>query len=124
MLARILMLSGLIMLSSCRSREAVEHESAAQRDKPIFLLARDAQVRGEKARVEKKGENPHNIGYWSVITDTANWPLKIEREGTYSVEVEYSLDPRSAGSEFDIEFGRERISVKPKTTKSWIDFRK
>src|SRR4051795_2583111 len=36
-------------------------------DGGLTLLAIDASVHGRKAKLEKKGANPHNIGYWTDV---------------------------------------------------------
>lgn len=91
-------------------------------DGSIELLAIDSNVEGKRARIEKKGDNPHNIGYWTDPADTASWQFDLARPGTYDVEVEYSLDRRSEGSEYALEFGARKIDVKPKVTGTWLDF--
>ena len=58
----------------------------------LKFLAIDADVQGQKARIEKKGANPHTIGYWSNKDDKAIWQATVENGGKFSVEVEYSLD--------------------------------
>src|SRR5687767_10324024 len=82
-------------------------------DGVLKLLAIDAKVIGERARIEKKGNNPHNIGYWTNVKDKAVWQAVIERPGRYAVEVEYSLDRRAEGAKYVIEFNKMAIRVSP-----------
>src|SRR5688572_20322820 len=75
-------------------------------DGVLKLLAIDAKVIGQRARIEKKGNNPHNIGYWTNVNDRAVWQAVIERPGRYAVDVEYSLDKRAEGARYVIEFNK------------------
>jgi alpha-L-fucosidase len=94
-------------------------------DGTLKLLAVDADVQGQKARIEKKGDNPYNVGYWTNKDDRAVWQAAIDKPGRYAVEVEYSLDKRAEGSEYVIEFGAadKSVHVKPEVTGTWMDFR-
>ena len=91
-------------------------------DGTITFLAIDADVRGQKARVEKKGNNPHNIGYWTNKDDHAIWRATVDRPGRFVVEVEYSLDKKADGAEYVIELNDQTIHVKPAVTGTWLDF--
>src|SRR4051794_7396019 len=62
-------------------------------DGSLTLLAIDATVHGRKAKLEKKGSNPHNIGYWTDVKDTVTWEATLEKAGAFSVALEYSLAP-------------------------------
>ena len=42
-------------------------------DGALTLLAGDADVHAANARLEKKGSNPYNIGYWTNVNDTVSW---------------------------------------------------
>ena len=92
-------------------------------DGVLKLLAIDAKVIGERARIEKKGNNPHNIGYWTNVKDKAVWQAVIDRPARYAVEVEYSLDKRAEGARYVIEFNKTSIRVSPEVTGTWLDFR-
>jgi hypothetical protein len=92
-------------------------------DGTIKLLAIDAQVIGQRARIEKKGDNPHNIGYWTNVDDKAMWRAVVERAGKYTIDVEYSLDRRAEGARYVIEFDGKAVRVAPEVTGTWMDFR-
>jgi hypothetical protein len=94
-------------------------------DGTVRLLAIDAQVVGQRARIEKKGDNPHNIGYWTNVNDKAVWQAVIDTPGKYSVDVEFSLDKRAEGAQYVIEFnGKDKaIHVSPEVTGTWMDFK-
>ena len=89
----------------------------------LKFLAIDADVQGQKARIEKKGANPHNIGYWTNKDDKAIWQATVENGGKFTVEVEYSLDKRAEGTEYVIELNDKSIHVKPDVTGTWMDFK-
>ena len=92
-------------------------------DGTLKFLAIDADVQGQKARIEKKGNNPHNIGYWTNKDDKAVWHGTVEKGGKFTVEVEYSLDKRAEGAEYVIELNDKSIRVKPEVTGTWLDFK-
>jgi alpha-L-fucosidase len=98
---------------------AIRQES----DGTLKLLAVDADVQGQKARIEKKGENPYNIGYWTNKDDKAVWQAAIDKAGKYAIEVEYSLDKRAEGAEYVIQFNDKSVLVKPEVTGTWTDFK-
>jgi hypothetical protein len=81
-------------------------------------------VHGSNARLEKKGQNPQNIGYWTNARDTVTWDATLRQGGSFAVELEYSLAPNSAGSVIAIEFGEgRRIEVPLQAGKDFLDFR-
>lgn len=92
-------------------------------DGTLKFPAIDADVQGQKARIEKKGNNPHNIGYWTNKDDKAVWHGIVEKGGKFAVEVEYSLDKRAEGAEYVIELNDKSIHVKPQVTGTWLDFK-
>jgi len=95
-----------------------------QVDGGITLLAIDATVTGTKAKLEKKGTNPHNIGYWTNEKDTVSWQAKMTKGGKFEVELEYSLAANSKGAEISIEVGeKEKITVPLEAGKTFLDFK-
>ena len=103
---------------------AGQKEVTQREDGGITLLAIDAKVHGKKARLEKKGDNPHNIGYWTDVKDTVTWDVTVSKGGTFDVGLEYSLAPNSAGAVIAIEFGKARpVEVPLQAGKSFLDFR-
>ena len=85
----------------------------------IVLSALDAQVKGEKAKLETHPGN-HRIGFWSNIADTVHWDYKATRPGMYDVELAYSL--AGGGSEVEVAFGDEKTSGKLEPTGSWYRY--
>ena len=93
-------------------------------DKTLTLVAVDATVNGAKAKLEKKGENPMNIGYWTNDQDTVTWRATLTAGGKFDVDLEYSLAPNSKGAEIAIEFGKDqKVAVPLEAGKSFLDFR-
>ncbi len=90
-------------------------------DGNLSLLAEDAEIKGSRARVEDKGGVP-NIGYWSAAGDFVQWSPQIVRPGTFDVEVTYACEPASAGNEYVVAVGDQKLTVKIAATRSWDDF--
>jgi alpha-L-fucosidase len=91
-------------------------------DGSLNLLAYDADVVGTRAKLEKKGANPYNIGYWTNVGDIVQWQARIDKPGKFEVVLSYSCDPTSAGSEYDLEFGDQKIHSTIVGTTSFLDF--
>ena len=92
-------------------------------DGSITLLAVDAEVIAKRAKLERKGENPHNIGYWTDVNDVVQWEVALDKPGRYQVELEYSAAPNSAGSEYAVEILDQSIKSKIEATESFLDFK-
>ena len=45
-------------------------------------------MHGSNARLEKKGQNPPNIGYWTNAKDTVTWEATVEKAGAFAVVLE------------------------------------
>jgi hypothetical protein len=124
-----LMLLTLVSLAAALQAQTPPATRASTRplrqaaDGTIKFLAIDADVQGQKARIEKKGANPHNIGYWTNKDDKAIWQATLDKGGKFAVEVEYSLDKKAEGAEYVIELNDKSIHVKPEVTGTWLDFK-
>jgi hypothetical protein len=93
-------------------------------DGMLALLAQDCDVHATNAKLEKKGERPYNIGYWTNVKDTVSWDVTIDKAGKFSVELEYSLGGTPPGSEISIDFGKEKnLPVKFAPGKDFLDFK-
>jgi alpha-L-fucosidase len=92
-------------------------------DGSLALLAIDCDVHATNAKLEKKGDHPYNIGYWTNVKDTVTWETTIDKPRQFSVDLEYSLGSPPPGSEIHIEFGNEPvIAVRLEPTKDFLDF--
>jgi hypothetical protein len=92
-------------------------------DGTLTLSAIDAEVIARNARLEKKGDNPHNIGYWTDVHDHVQWSVRLNKPGQYDVHLEYSCDARSGGSEYAIEVLGAAVKGKIEPTSTWLDFK-
>jgi alpha-L-fucosidase len=93
-------------------------------DGTLILLAQDCDVHATSAKLEKKGDRPYNIGYWTNVKDTISWYARIDKLGPYTVDLEYSLGGPPPGSEISIDFGKDQsILVKLPPGKDFLDFR-
>jgi alpha-L-fucosidase len=93
-------------------------------DGTLSLFAADADVHAANAKLEKKGSNPYNIGYWTNANDTVSWDATVDKPGAFSVDLEYSLAPNSKGAEISIDFGNSKsIPVKLEAGKDFLDFK-
>lgn len=104
--------------------QLIDTRPRQQADGSLVLLAQDCDVHATNAKLEKKGERPYNIGYWTNVKDTVSWDVTIEKGGKFSVDLEYSLGGKPPGSEISIEFGNEKsLPVKFEPGKDFLDFK-
>ena len=116
-------IDSIIALELAEPPRAVRRSIRAGADGSLVLLAADAKISGKQARLEQKGANPRNIGYWTDAKDTCSWLARLDKPGKYQVELEYSLDPNSKGSVIRIELGAAAVEVKLEPTRNFMDFR-
>ncbi len=63
------------------------------------------------------------LGWWTSEKDRAQWTVVLDRPGTYRVELEYSVDPKSAGNQWKLMVnGRKALGGKVESTGSWETF--
>lgn len=86
-------------------------------DGTIRLSAADAEIVGRTARLEGTGEP--NIGYWTDVNDLAQWQVRVEKPGTFRVEVTYACAPDSGDSEYVVVVGNQAVVGKTKVTGGW-----
>ena len=86
----------------------------------IVLVAGDAEVLGETARLES---NPGNqrIGFWTDINDAVRWEYEATRWGRYDVELTYSLDAEGP-SEIEVDLGGTQLTREIESTGSWYRY--
>jgi len=94
---------------------------APQADGRIVLRARDANIHGDSPQYETGG-GKDNIGYWGDAGDHVSWDMKLAKAGTYEVEIAYSCQNGSEGSEYTVAAGDQTITGKSKATGSWAVF--
>ena len=94
-----------------------------QPDGTLTLLATECDVHATNAKLEKKGDHPYNIGYWTNIKDTVSWDTTIDKPGRFAITIEYSLGGPPPGSEINLEFGKVKtLPVKLAARKDFLDF--
>ncbi|MEX0727772.1 MAG: sulfatase-like hydrolase/transferase [Planctomycetaceae bacterium] len=86
-----------------------------QADGDIRLHAKTARVHGEKLRYEAE---PYKnvLGYWTVVSDWAEWQFNVENAGKYEVEIQQGCGAGSGGAEVDVEVGGESLTFKVQET--------
>jgi len=94
-------------------------------DGALSLLAIDADVHATNAKLEKKGDHPYNIGYWTNTKDTVSWDTTITHPGKFTVTLEYSLGSPPPGSDIQLEFGpnTKPLPIHLDPTKDFLDFK-
>jgi len=93
---------------------------AQQSDGTARLRAFDAELITKSAKLEGSGEQ--NIGFWTDVNDLVQWQLRVDKPGRYEVEVNYSCEPGSEGSEYVVVIGDRAVVGKVAATKSWKDY--
>jgi len=63
-----------------------------------------------------------NIGYWTEKDDYLKWNVRVNRPGTFKVEVTYACNPNVAGSEYELSAGGESVTGRNAATKGWNDY--
>ncbi len=104
--------------------QLIDTRPKQQADGSLVLRAQDCDVHATHAKLEKKGERPYNIGYWTDVKDTVSWDVRLEKGGKFSVDLEYSLGGKGPRTEISIEFGKEKsLPVKFAPGKDFLDFK-
>ena len=91
-------------------------------DGRIVLPAAKAEIHGAKAKYESGG-GKDNIGYWVDENDWVAWTVKVEKPGTFEVEVTYAAAPDSGGATYEVYAGEHKVSGKVEATGGWTDFK-
>ena len=88
----------------------------------LFQLdASAATIHGSKARFQVL-EGIGNICYWVDASDWVSWELSIEQPGEFVVEMKYSCQSGSQGSEFELSLGQQLLKGRiADETGSWYD---
>jgi alpha-L-fucosidase len=82
------------------------------------LAAGDADHLGDKLKME---EGHHGIA--EEQADVAMWNILVPKAGTYQVEIEYGCEDNSAGSNYTISAGDEKVSGKIEATGGWKKYK-
>ena len=74
----------------------------------LTLGAADADIHGATAKLE--GRVDMNIGSWKDVNDYVSWPVQIEKPGRYDIEITFACDYLSAGSDFVLAIGDQKLT--------------
>jgi hypothetical protein len=87
----------------------------------ILLHARDAVVHGKTLRYEP---DPHKdtLGYWTDAADWASWQFRVNRPGTYAVEILQGCGKGSGGSEVEFRSAGRVLRVTVRDTGGFQNF--
>jgi serine/threonine-protein kinase len=100
-------------------------EPVAQVGDTVLLHASKAAVHpagGGKIRYEKDARRD-NIGFWYNEDDWVSWQAKIERPGTFAVEVSYAAIAACEGNEYVLTVGDQQVAGKVMATGDWGRFK-
>jgi hypothetical protein len=101
--------------------EAEGHAYAAQAaDGTIRLEADVADLVGSHICLE--ADSPDDIGFWTNLSDSATWQVRVGKPGDYQVVFNYALDPASKGSVVLLSGGGDQLTFTPPTTGDWSDY--
>jgi len=73
----------------------------------VRLLAKDAQVHGEKLRYEPQPQK-NTLGFWVRAEDWASWDFDVPKAGRYEVEVLQGCG-NAGGAEVNVEAGGQTL---------------
>jgi len=91
-------------------------------DGSLTLLAEDSEIHGHTTQLEGKKDGPKNIGYWRNPDNWVSWSGQIEKPGKYKVELDYACPANTAGTTFDVEVGKAKVSGTVEPTAGWDDY--
>lgn len=85
-----------------------------------FLLpATSAEIFGATLVFEPKTSS---LEYWTSLDDHAEWTIRVQKEGRFSVRMNYSCDNGSAGNEVVMEVAGQTIRGSIVGTRGWEKF--
>jgi alpha-L-fucosidase len=86
----------------------------------VTLKADTAEIKGDTLGLE--GDDVPNLGYWTNANDFAHWNISITKPGTFTVTMDYALDPSCAGSTVTLTVGDQKLNVTPVVTGGWGNY--
>ncbi len=115
-------IASVVVLEIVGTPETVAPSLVQEADGTIRLSAGDAEVVGKTARLESRGGEA-NIGYWTDMADSVRWQVKVDRPGTFEVEVTYAAAPGTENAEFTVAVGDQTLAGRTEATAGWDDYR-
>ena len=90
-------------------------------DGGLPMPASKAELFGPNIVFEEKYAN---IGYWSGADNYVTWIVEPARPGKYAVWLEWACDDSTAGNEFLVTTGSQRLTGKVKGTGTWDEYKR
>jgi len=114
-------IASVIVLEIEGELEVVAHTASLAADKPLDLTAGEADLHGEQLRIQHSN-GIANIRWWAVPTEWISWDVRAKTPGKWDVEIAYACEDATAGSDFAIGAGEEKVTGKIEATGSWDTF--
>lgn len=92
---------------------------AQREDGSIVLAAADAEVHGEKLRLEPEKSC---LGFWTDAAEHPSWEFEIVKPGLFDIGIETSCEAATAGTAYTVEVAGLKIVAAVRPTKGWNDF--
>ena len=93
----------------------------ANTDNNFVMRASEAIVSGRQLRYEAARDS---LGYWRSMGDEAQWIVKVEQAGHFTLELEISCAKEDAGGSFEVIVGQDNppLTHKVESTINWDKF--
>ena len=108
--------------ASSSAEAAVGAVVAQSPDGSVSLRARRAALHGGTIKYEAGDKDA--VGYWTEGSDWVSWDFTVTRPGEFTVEVTFACTGSSAGSEYVVTVGEQKLTGKVESTGSWANFTK
>ena len=99
--------------------EVAAHVITQSADGTLARKAAEAVPHGSTIKYESE---KNCVGYWTDAKDWVSWDFKVEKPGTFEVELMLACDAASGGSEFVIALGDQKATGTVAATGSWTQF--
>ncbi len=92
-------------------------------DGVLTLAADDAEINGDRARIERSGGRP-NIGFWTSASDAVSWWFTVPASvaGEFAVVLDFACNAGSEGSKFKVVLGERSLGGVVHSTGGWDRF--
>ena len=88
-------------------------------DGSVALPAAEATLHG--SRIQFEGDK-NCVGFWTNAREWVGWAFKLDKPGTFAVELSLACDGTSGGSQFVIACGGQKLTGTVEPTGSWTKF--
>jgi len=95
---------------------------AQKEDGRLVLTADRATVHGNTAKFEA-GAGKECIGYWTSKNDFVSWNAKVEKPGTFKVEITYAAAKGSGGAQYHVYADAQKVGGTVEETGGWAAFK-